>query len=227
MLMRRIRPGSFIEVRWLLTQPSRWVKTAWRPSLGRSHQEIGSLRPDGIVQPCPQQPCVRHVTPARCVRGRVVLPGDKSISHRYALLGAMADGLTRIERLRTRAGLRRRRSPASAQLGVTVERPSPGTVVIHGRGIGGLRSSDRRPRRRQLGLDAPDALGHRGGPPLHHSHSPVTRRLRRRPMRRIVDSARADGRPDRARQRPPPLDHSRHRRPCRASISSPRWRAPR
>lgn len=36
------------------------------------------------------------VTPARRLRGRVRPPGDKSISHRYALLGAIAEGLTRI-----------------------------------------------------------------------------------------------------------------------------------
>jgi 3-phosphoshikimate 1-carboxyvinyltransferase len=36
------------------------------------------------------------VKPARCVKGRIRLAGDKSISHRYALLGAMADGRSTI-----------------------------------------------------------------------------------------------------------------------------------
>ena len=36
------------------------------------------------------------VQPANCVRGRVRPPGDKSISHRYALLAAIADGASRI-----------------------------------------------------------------------------------------------------------------------------------
>ena len=37
------------------------------------------------------------VRPARNVRGSVQLPGDKSISHRYALLAGIAEGASRIE----------------------------------------------------------------------------------------------------------------------------------
>ena len=37
-----------------------------------------------------------RVTPASRLRGSVRLPGDKSISHRYAMLGAIAEGVTRI-----------------------------------------------------------------------------------------------------------------------------------
>ena len=36
------------------------------------------------------------VSPARRVAGRTRVPGDKSISHRYAMFGALADGLTTI-----------------------------------------------------------------------------------------------------------------------------------
>ena len=36
------------------------------------------------------------VSPARSVRGTIVVPGDKSISHRYALLAAIAEGQTTI-----------------------------------------------------------------------------------------------------------------------------------
>ena len=32
------------------------------------------------------------ISPARRVQGRLRVPGDKSISHRYALLAALADG---------------------------------------------------------------------------------------------------------------------------------------
>ena len=34
------------------------------------------------------------VGPARSIRGTIVVPGDKSISHRYALLAAIAEGTT-------------------------------------------------------------------------------------------------------------------------------------
>src|SRR5437773_11131870 len=38
-----------------------------------------------------------EVKPARALRGRVRVPGDKSISHRGALLGALSHGTTRID----------------------------------------------------------------------------------------------------------------------------------
>ena len=43
------------------------------------------------------------VRPARHVRGGVSLPGDKSISHRYAMLAALADGPSRLENYSTGA----------------------------------------------------------------------------------------------------------------------------
>jgi 3-phosphoshikimate 1-carboxyvinyltransferase len=43
------------------------------------------------------------VRPARNVRGSVTLPGDKSISHRYAMLSAIADGSSRLENYSTGA----------------------------------------------------------------------------------------------------------------------------
>ncbi len=43
------------------------------------------------------------VRPARNVSGAIRLPGDKSISHRYAMLGAIADGTTKLENYSTGA----------------------------------------------------------------------------------------------------------------------------
>ena len=43
------------------------------------------------------------VRPARGVRGSVMLPGDKSISHRYAMLAGIADGPSRLENYSTGA----------------------------------------------------------------------------------------------------------------------------
>src|SRR5216684_8972264 len=37
------------------------------------------------------------VRPARSVRGAVRIPGDKSISHRYAMLAAIAEGTSRFQ----------------------------------------------------------------------------------------------------------------------------------
>ena len=43
------------------------------------------------------------VRPARNIAGQVTPPGDKSISHRYAMLAAIADGATRLENFSTGA----------------------------------------------------------------------------------------------------------------------------
>jgi len=42
-----------------------------------------------------------RIKPVRSLRGEVQIPGDKSISHRYAMLGAMAQGVTRIDNFAT------------------------------------------------------------------------------------------------------------------------------
>jgi 3-phosphoshikimate 1-carboxyvinyltransferase len=43
------------------------------------------------------------IRPARNIKGALRLPGDKSISHRYAMLGALAAGATRLENFSTGA----------------------------------------------------------------------------------------------------------------------------
>src|SRR5439155_23331798 len=43
------------------------------------------------------------VRPARNVRGSVILPGDKSVSHRYAMLAGIAEGPSRLENYSTGA----------------------------------------------------------------------------------------------------------------------------
>ena len=48
-------------------------------------------------------PKTRVIQPARNLRGSLVLPGDKSISHRYALLAGFAEGTSRIANFSTGA----------------------------------------------------------------------------------------------------------------------------
>jgi 3-phosphoshikimate 1-carboxyvinyltransferase len=75
------------------------------------------------------------------LRGRVRVPGDKSISHRALMLAAIADGSSHIrgflEGEDTRATAR-----ILQQLGVRIEAPSPGERIVHGVGMDGLRGSD-------------------------------------------------------------------------------------
>ncbi|MGE0362168.1 MAG: 3-phosphoshikimate 1-carboxyvinyltransferase [Vicinamibacterales bacterium] len=66
-----------------------------------------------------------EVRPARALRGALEVPSDKSIAHRYALLAALADGDTTIDRYSTGADCLSSLSCLEA-LGVAVARRSTG-----------------------------------------------------------------------------------------------------
>ncbi len=72
------------------------------------------------------------VKPARNVLGSIRLPGDKSISHRYGMLGALAEGTTRLRNFSTGADCASTLA-CMAALGAKVER-NDGEIVIHGCG---------------------------------------------------------------------------------------------
>ncbi|MGA7885646.1 MAG: 3-phosphoshikimate 1-carboxyvinyltransferase [Acidobacteriaceae bacterium] len=75
----------------------------------------------------------RVVSPARNIQGSLRLPGDKSISHRYALLGGLAEGVTRLTNFSTGADCASSLGCVAA-LGARVERNDDGTVEIAGTG---------------------------------------------------------------------------------------------
>ena len=75
--------------------------------------------------------------PGGALRGRIRVPGDKSISHRAIMLGALAEGVTRItgflegeDSLATLNAFR--------QMGVKIDGPERGRVVVNGVGMHGL-----------------------------------------------------------------------------------------
>ena len=82
-----------------------------------------------------------RVDPGGTLTGTVRVPGDKSISHRAIMLGALADGQTTIDGF-----LEGEDALASLQafrdLGVVIEGPHNGRVVVHGVGLQGLHASD-------------------------------------------------------------------------------------
>jgi 3-phosphoshikimate 1-carboxyvinyltransferase len=80
--------------------------------------------------------------PARSVSGAIAVPGDKSISHRSLMLSGIAEGRSEVngflaseDCLASLAAMR--------ALGVSIERPSPTRVVVHGVGLRGLRTAGR------------------------------------------------------------------------------------
>jgi 3-phosphoshikimate 1-carboxyvinyltransferase len=72
------------------------------------------------------------IRPAKTLAGSVRLPGDKSISHRYAMLGGIAEGATKLENFSTGADCASTLGCLRA-LGVKWQR-SEGSVVIQGSG---------------------------------------------------------------------------------------------
>jgi 3-phosphoshikimate 1-carboxyvinyltransferase len=73
------------------------------------------------------------------LHGEIAVPGDKSISHRAIMLGAIADGVTRIEGFLEGEDTRAT-AAIFAQLGVRIEAPSDGVRIVHGVGLHGLRA---------------------------------------------------------------------------------------
>jgi 3-phosphoshikimate 1-carboxyvinyltransferase len=75
------------------------------------------------------------VRPARNVRGNVTLPGDKSISHRYAMLAGIAEGPSRLENYSTGADCASTLGCMRA-LGVMWERKDEAESVVEVQGRG-------------------------------------------------------------------------------------------
>jgi 3-phosphoshikimate 1-carboxyvinyltransferase len=78
------------------------------------------------------------IEPARRIQGRLQVPGDKSISHRYALLAALAEGRSRLTNFSSGADCR---STLSCLQGLGVDiGAAAGSVTLLGRGVGRLSS---------------------------------------------------------------------------------------
>lgn len=81
-----------------------------------------------------------NINPSNTVFGTIAIPGDKSISHRSIMLGSLATGITNVtgflegeDALATLQAFR--------DMGVTIEGPDNGNLIIHGVGMNGLKPS--------------------------------------------------------------------------------------
>ena len=83
----------------------------------------------------------RIIAPARNILGSLRLPGDKSISHRYALLGGLAHGKTRLTNFSTGADCASSLGCVAA-MGAKVTRSEDGAIEIEGVG-GAFRASEK------------------------------------------------------------------------------------
>ncbi|MEW6448109.1 MAG: 3-phosphoshikimate 1-carboxyvinyltransferase [Bacillota bacterium] len=132
-----------------------------------------------------------RIKPVRSLKGSVTVPGDKSISHRALMLGAIAEGDTVVENflegedcLATLACFR--------AMGVDVEGPVSGRVIIHGRGLYGLLEPPDVLNAGNSGTTMRLLLGILSGQPFF-SVLTGDESLRKRPMDRVAKPLRSMG----------------------------------
>ena len=98
---------------------------SWLSATGRKHLKVHTM----------------HFTlqPGGALIGEARVPGDKSISHRAIMLGALAEGTSRVngflegeDALATLSAFR--------AMGVDIEGPHSGSVAVHGVGLHGLKA---------------------------------------------------------------------------------------
>jgi len=124
------------------------------------------------------------IVPARSIRGRLTVPGDKSISHRYAILGAVAEGGSRLDNFAPGADCRSTLA-CLERLGVEIATAPNGTITLLGRGLGRLCSPsgalDAGNSGTTMRLLAGILAGHRFSTQIVGDNS-----LSRRPMGRVI-----------------------------------------
>jgi 3-phosphoshikimate 1-carboxyvinyltransferase len=129
-------------------------------------------------------PSAVAVAPARRLQGRLQVPGDKSIAHRYALLAALTKGRSTFSHFAPGADCRSTLA-CLRQLGIEVIEGSAGAVTLVGRGFGQLCSPaaplDAGNSGTTMRLMAGVLAGHAFSTTLIGDAS-----LSRRPMRRVM-----------------------------------------
>lgn len=105
-----------------------------------ARQHFGQLLEQGLdSDTMSAKPLTFRLSPGGSAVGTIRVPGDKSISHRSIMLGALAEGMTEVtgflEGEDSIATLR-----AFRAMGVQIEGPQQGRVVVHGVGLHGLKA---------------------------------------------------------------------------------------
>jgi len=128
---------------------------------------------------------------AKGLRGRIKVPGDKSVSHRALLLGAIAEGTTRIRNFLPAADCLATLACVRA-LGVEVERLSETELIVYRRGLHGLTEPSDVLDCAGSGTTMRLLAGILAGQPFY-SVLTGNEQLRRRPMGRIAEPLRQMG----------------------------------
>ena len=119
------------------------------------------------------------------LRGQVRVPGDKSISHRALILGALAVGPTRISRLLEGEDVVNT-AKAMRALGARVEREGPGRWRVDGVGVGGFAQPRDALDFGNSGTGCRLVMGAAASCPITATFDGDAS-LRKRPMQRVLD----------------------------------------
>ncbi|CAM5773705.1 3-phosphoshikimate 1-carboxyvinyltransferase [Bosea minatitlanensis] len=119
------------------------------------------------------------------LKGRVRVPGDKSISHRAMIFGLLAVGETRVSGLLEGEDVLRTAAAARA-LGAIVHHDGPGAWRVQGVGVSGLRQPEAVLDFGNAGTGSRLMMGVCGAHPITTTFDGDAS-LRKRPMRRILD----------------------------------------
>src|SRR5215470_934257 len=122
---------------------------------------------------------------AGALKGRARVPGDKSLSHRGLIFGALTVGETRISGLLEGEDVLNT-GKAMRALGATVERVGEGQWRVHGVGVGGFRAPEGVLDFGNSGTGCRLVMGAVGGCPVTATFDGDAS-LRTRPMKRIFD----------------------------------------
>jgi 3-phosphoshikimate 1-carboxyvinyltransferase len=132
------------------------------------------------------RPPVRfHVQPGGRLTGHVRVPGDKSISHRAVILGAIAEGATQIKGF-LRAEDCLATVCAFRAMGVNIEDKEDGDLIVHGAGLHGLQSPSSALNLGNSGTSMRLLAGLLCGQPFDLTLTGDAS-LRRRPMQRVAE----------------------------------------
>jgi len=132
----------------------------------------------------------KTITPGGSIDGVVELPGDKSISHRYAIIAALAEGKSEIANYASAADCRSTLE-CLRRLGVEIE-VSDRLVRMAGVGLGGLKEPRRPLDAENSGSTMRMLAGVLAGQPFTSTLTGDDS-LRKRPMRRVIEPLRQMG----------------------------------
>jgi len=132
----------------------------------------------------------RKISPGGTIHGVVELPGDKSISHRYAIISALAEGRSEISNYASAADCRSTLE-CLRRLGIEIEAKEH-SVHITGKGLNGLQEPRKPLDAENSGTTIRMLSGVLAGQPFR---TVITGddSLRRRPMRRVIEPLRQMG----------------------------------